>query len=105
MGTCLYIFDRKSQGVQLVNIEYTNSTTLMATKLTGGVYVPSGKPNFRLDLSSRKLEFNIAGTGYKHPYWAKDHSLKSTSVNAINLKKHRIREPVIHISQFRPIIL
>ena len=108
---CLYIADRRSycsecQGNHIINVQYINPTTLMATKLTGDTFVPSGQPNFRLNMNTRRLEHRWASSGYKNPIWKGNvEQLQSVTANEIRLFRpsNGRNNPNIHISQFQPI--
>ena len=103
--SCLYFVEKKSrnQGSNIVNVEYFNETTILATKITGSAYVPSGEPNFRLDMISYKLEMRYSWRGYRNPYWNKeDDVFESSTTNQIRLKRvsNGVVETLFHISQF-----
>ena len=103
--SCLYIVDKKSsnQGSNIVNVEYFNETTILATKITGSDYVPSGEPNFRLDMISHKLETLYAWYLYRNPYWNNEKNVfESSTTNEIRLKQvtSGVVDTLVHISQF-----
>merc|ERR1719495_1818446 len=103
--SCLYLVEKKSrnQGSNIVNVEYFNETTILATKITGSAYVPSGEPNFRLDMISHKLEMRYSWRGYRNPYWNKeDDVFNYSNTDLIRLKRvsNGVFESLVHISQF-----
>ena len=103
--SCLYIVEKKSsnQGSNIVNVEYFNETAILATKITGSAYVPSGEPNFRLDMISHKLEMRYSWRGHRNPYWNKeDDVFESSTIDQICLKRvsNGVVETLVHISQF-----
>merc|ERR1719499_1867089 len=103
--SCLYFVDKKSsdQGNNIVNVEYFNETTILATKITGSAHVPSGEPNFRLDMISHKLEMRYSWRGHRNPYWNKeDDVFESSTTNQIRLKRvsNGVVDTLVHISQF-----
>ena len=87
--SCLYIVDKKSsdQGNNIVNVEYFNGTTILATKITGSAHVPSGEPHFHLDMISHYLELRYAWFGHRNPYWNTGRNVfESSNTNQICLK-------------------
>ena len=109
-NSCLYIYDKRTScvgcaGIHIVNVQYTRPTTLTATKMTGDQNVPSGKPSFRIDMSSRRVEVNFANKGYNRPTWhSLKYSLQSATQDEIRISKDGISDQMIHISQFKHVI-
>merc|ERR1719499_955000 len=103
--SCLYIVEKKSsnQGSNIVNVEYFNETAILATKITGSAYVPSGEPNFRLDMISHKLEMRYSWRGHRNPYWNTENNVfESSTTDQIRLKRvsNGVVDTLVHISQF-----
>ena len=103
--SCLYIVDKKSsdQGNNIVNVEYFNETTILATKITGSAHVPSGEPHFRLDMISHFLEIRYAWYGHMNPYWNRERNVfESSTTDQIRLKRlsSGVVDTHVHISQF-----
>ena len=103
--SCLYIVEKKSsnQGSNIVNVEYFNETAILATKITGSAYVPSGEPNFRLHMISHKLEMRYSWRGHRNPYWNTENNVfDSSTTDQIRLKRvsNGVVDTLVHISQF-----
>jgi len=61
-------------GLGLVVVSY-NNTHLIATKLTGSLYVPSGQETFIIDMQTRDVKVQHANRMFKNPHWTIDYSM------------------------------
>ena len=107
-NTCLYIVDKKSvgQGNNIVNFEYFNKSTLMATKMTGSYGVPAGEKHLRFDMITHDFQFQYAYGGFRIPSWEKDnYILEHLQHDEISLQQHAVSDLYIHVSQFHPDII
>ena len=106
--SCLYVVDKKSvaEGINIVNVEYFNQSTLIATKMTGYSSVPAGEQHLRLNLMTNELELQHAYYEFKRPYWnVGNYVLKYVAPDEISIEHGSTHDLYIHISQFHPNVI
>ena len=52
------------------------SHTLVGMKVTGSVFVPSGKTSFTIDMDTQEVRVQHASQGYQNPYWSEDYEIQ-----------------------------
>ena len=61
-------------GINLIVVFYS-SNTLVGMKLTGSVFVPSGKRTFTLNINTHELRVQHASRGYQGAYWSDNYEM------------------------------
>ena len=94
-------------GINLMAVFYF-SNTLVGMKLTGSVFVPSGKTSFTIDMDTHEVKVQHASTGYQDPYWSDDYEMVNISKYSFEMDNHLTSYDdtvYYHISRFEAIIV
>ena len=94
-------------GINLMAVFYF-SHTLVGMKLTGSVFVPSGKTSFTINMETQEVKVQHASSGYQDPYWSDDYEMVNITKYTFQMENHLTSYDdtvYYHISRFVPIIL
>ena len=95
-------------GINLMAVFYF-SHTLVGMKLTGSVFVPSGKTSFTIDMDTQEVRVQHASQGYQNPYWSEDYEIQGNITKySFAMENHLTSYDdtvYYHISRFVSIII
>ena len=94
-------------GINLMAVFYF-SNTLVGMKLTGSVFVPSGKTSFTINMKTQEVKVQHASTGYKDPYWSDDYVMGNITKYSFEMENYLTTYDdtvYYHISRFVPIVI
>eukprot|EP00092_Neocalanus_flemingeri_P005101 GFUD01005485.1.p1 GENE.GFUD01005485.1~~GFUD01005485.1.p1 ORF type:complete len:270 (+),score=62.97 GFUD01005485.1:41-850(+) len=94
-------------GINLIDVYYS-SNDLVGMKLTGSVFVPSGKTSFTINMETEEVRVQHASQGFQGPYWSEDYEMVNITKYGFEMDTHQnsYDDTVYHhISRFVPIII